>query len=31
MVSLVRDYGRYPLDLDRIHKELAELNKKLDK
>ncbi|MDR2049390.1 MAG: hypothetical protein LBP69_08030 [Treponema sp.] len=31
MVELVRDYGRYPLDMDRIKGELSCLDKKLKK
>jgi hypothetical protein len=31
MVSLIRDYGKYPLDMDRIKRELADLDTKLEK
>jgi uroporphyrinogen-III decarboxylase len=31
MVNLIREYGVYPLDMDRIKKEIAELDKKLKK
>jgi hypothetical protein len=31
MVNLIREYGVYPLDLDRIKREIAELDGKLKK
>jgi hypothetical protein len=31
MAELIREYGTYPLDMDRITQELAELNAKLGK
>jgi uroporphyrinogen-III decarboxylase len=31
MADLIREYGTYPLDMDRVQRELAALNAKLDK